>query len=62
MLDGGSDDMALLRIGLERGMNRGVVALDGARRENYFARICTDQIRDLRRAVSITVFSFDPNL
>jgi len=48
MFDSRSDDMAFLRTGLERRMNRSIVALGGATGENHFARICANQIRDLR--------------
>jgi hypothetical protein len=42
------DDVPLAGIGLERRMNRRIVALRGARREDDFARLRPDQFRDLR--------------
>ena len=43
MFDGGSDNVALLRILFERCMNRGVVTFRGAARENHIAGMCANE-------------------
>ncbi len=47
MLDAGGDDVALAGVGLERGGNRGVVALGGARGEDDIPRRRADQFGHL---------------